>query len=42
MPNGISIGPAVFAGYLRVTTDTPSYMLVAISRIYMYMLYDAA
>ena len=24
MPNGMSIGPAVFAGYLQVTADRPT------------------
>ena len=35
-PNGISIGPVVFAGYLSVTrqTDRPRHTSVAIGRIY--------
>ena len=49
MPNGILISPAVFAGYLIVTSQThrqrhrPTMeMSVAIGRIYMLRIYDAA
>ena len=46
MPNSISIGPAVFAGYLNVTSQTDQESdhetSVAIGRIYMLCIYDVA